>query len=511
MSSLIETVRALDVSRQIALAAALVVVVLSMGALAMGAMEQPKVVLYSGLNTENAGEVVGVLEQRGVAYELAGDAILVSPSDRDSIRFALAREGLPRQSIKGYELLEDVNGFSVTSEMYNAAYWRAKEGELTRTILAIPGVSAARVHVGASLRSGFLRSQPQPTASVTISTAYSLNASQIEGIQYLVALAIPGLRPGDVAVIDAEAGVVAGPGLSAAEKPSVQAASEAERLEQKILRLLDARVGAGNARVSVTLDVTRNRERTSTVTFDPQSRVVRSRTTTDSNQTAEGGGAAITVASNLPQGGVAAPGGTGTVETSTENVVYEVSETRTERETLPGEINRLSVAVLLNSDAVVQLPGAAVDDAALLASIEALVRSAAGISAERGDSITVDFMPFQAVPSEDLIESPGVMQGLIDRYFWNALQTFVLALVVIALALGVVRPLVLQRRAEPPALVSPDASDGLLISTEAGGQSEPQAADAFTVLRGVAEQRQDETTAILEDWLNDSQPRAINE
>jgi hypothetical protein len=97
--------------------------------------------LYSGLDASVTGEIIDELDKRGTRYEIKGDAILVPQKDRDSVRFALARDGLPKQSVQGYELLDNVNGFSVTSEMYNAAYWRAKEGELTRTILAVPGSS----------------------------------------------------------------------------------------------------------------------------------------------------------------------------------------------------------------------------------------------------------------------------------------------------------------------------------------------------------------------------------
>lgn len=131
--------RALPVSRQIMLAAAVLGVVIAMTFMVQGAMKKPMALLYSGLEASVTGDIIDELEKRGTEYEIKGDAIFVPQDDRDSICFALARDGLPKQSVQGYELLDSVNGFSVTSEMYNAAYWRAKEGELTRTILAVPG------------------------------------------------------------------------------------------------------------------------------------------------------------------------------------------------------------------------------------------------------------------------------------------------------------------------------------------------------------------------------------
>ena len=55
--------------------------------------------------------------------------------------------------------------------MFSVAYWRAKEGELARTILASPGVRAARVHIAVPNRRPFARDGASPTASVTVTVA----------------------------------------------------------------------------------------------------------------------------------------------------------------------------------------------------------------------------------------------------------------------------------------------------------------------------------------------------
>ena len=174
---LLDTLKALSTAQKLALVGAVAGVVFAMSLLVQGAVKQPMGLLYAGLDPMHTGEVIAELEKRGVEYEIRGEAIFVPNSDRDSVRFALAKDGLPQQSVSGYELLDDVNGFSITSEMYNATYWRAKEGELTRTVLAIPGVSSARVHIGASLRSGFSRSGPSQTASVTLVSSNRISAS----------------------------------------------------------------------------------------------------------------------------------------------------------------------------------------------------------------------------------------------------------------------------------------------------------------------------------------------
>src|SRR3990167_1867247 len=298
----LDTLKALPLSRQLMLAGAVLGIVLAMSFLVQSATKEPMALLYSGLEPQYAGEIIDELESSKTPYEIRGEAIFIPQSKRDQVSFALAKEGLPRQSVQGYELLDEVNGFSVTSEMYNASYWRAKEGELTRTILAIPGISSARVHIGASLRSGFSRTQAAQTASVTIATTHNLSKGQAEAIQYLVALAVSGLKPEDVAVIDPTKGVLAGPKSEDTADAGVAAEDQAGALEQKITSLLEARVGLGNGGLTASLDVSHERQRTSAVTFDPQSKVIRSKTSSDSSETGSGSGSgALTVASNLPQ------------------------------------------------------------------------------------------------------------------------------------------------------------------------------------------------------------------
>ncbi len=515
----VETLRALPLPRQLLLAAAVLGIVFAMSFMVQNATKEPMALLYSGLEPQYAGEIIEKLDQGGTPYEIKGGAIFIPEGQRDQVRFALAREGLPRQSVQGYELLDEVNGFSVTSEMYNASYWRAKEGELTRTILAIPGISSARVHIGASLRSGFARSQAAQTASVTISTTHTLSKGQAEAIQYLVALAVSGLNPQDVAVIDPTRGILAGPKTDNMAEPAMAAEDQSKALEMKIASLLEARVGMGNARVSVSMDVSRDRQRISTVSFDPQSKVVRNRTTNDASESGNGGSSgALTVASNLPQEeGAGGTASSNAMKNSSESIAYEINETRTEIEKLPGQVERISIAVLLNEQSLGIDPAAA--DAAtirenMIADLTALVTSGAGLNLERGDTISVELMPFQTVVADELVAAPGMMQQLIDRYFWSGLQALLLGIVVIVLAFGVVRPMLMPKPKTDAAAGAPGQGAGAAtagVAVAAAGAGEGGESDPFNYLKDYAKERQDETAALLQQWLNEDQKVAVNE
>jgi flagellar M-ring protein FliF len=114
--------------RMVAILASLAMFVTVLG-LARMATQPGMALLYSGLESGQAGEVVRSLEQRGVIYEVRGGAIFVQGNQRDELRMTLASEGLPRNSSQGYELLDSLTGCGTTSQMFDAAYWRAKEGE----------------------------------------------------------------------------------------------------------------------------------------------------------------------------------------------------------------------------------------------------------------------------------------------------------------------------------------------------------------------------------------------
>jgi len=394
----------------------------------------------------------------------------------------------------------------VTSEMYNASYWRAKEGELTRTILAIPGVEAARIHIGASLRSGFSRHRASQTASVTLSASGDLSQGQAEAIQYLVALAVSGLAPEDVAVIDSRYGILAGPNVDKTMKPGAVADDQAQSLEQKILRLLNARVGAGNAEVSVSVDVTRSRELVSSVQFDPDSRVVRQRTSNDVSESREGGGGgALTVASNLPQQGEGAAGGSNSnSKNSTESVAYEFNEVRRESETLPGEITKVSVAVLLNQQAIEFEEGIADVNQALeevATEFEQLIASAVGLDAERGDVVNVELMPFKAAGEEELIPAPGLVAQFMERHLWSTVQAVLLGLVALILGLFVIRPMFSSSAGSEE---SGDEEGGAVKASKI-------AADPIEYLKEYTREREDETAAILQEWLSEDRKQAVNE
>ena len=119
---------ALNVGRRLVVGLATMAVFAAVLSLARMASQPSMALLYAGLDPQAAAAVVAALEGQGAAYEVRGGALFVEAAQRDALRMALAGEGLPATGAGGYEILDALTGFGTTAQMFDAAYWRAKEG-----------------------------------------------------------------------------------------------------------------------------------------------------------------------------------------------------------------------------------------------------------------------------------------------------------------------------------------------------------------------------------------------
>jgi flagellar M-ring protein FliF len=546
LQNVIATWTSLDLRRRIIIVGATVAMFFAILGLSRMASQPEMGLLYAGLEPGAAGEVVAALDQRGVSYEISGTSILVDVSQRDALRMSLASEGLPAAGGGGYELLDSLSGFGTTSQMFDAAYWRAKEGEIARTLLAMPEVKAARVHIASAPTRAF-QPEAKPTASVTLTTVSgALSEGQARAIRHLVASAVAGMTPDAVQIIDTVAGLIGG--QETQEFDAGDADDRAAAIKANVERLLAARVGVGKAIVEVSIDLVSEREAITERKFDPQGRVAISSETEERTGSSTEPGGAVTVASNLPQGDAAA-GGSGKSQNSEtkERVNYEVSETSREVLRSPGAVRRMTVAVMV--DGVITLAGDGTRTWAArpeeeLATLRELVASAVGLDDARGDVLTLKSLEFQELPLPTGTEATtSLLPQLGPVNVMSALQTGILALVALVLGLFVIRPILTSanRAALPapnaplalPSLIGPGsvaANGGALIGRASngavlngvvedgfdygafagmraeGGSTAPEE-DPATRLRRLIEQRQTESIEILRGWMEHEEER----
>lgn len=519
MLGLVSVWNALTPAKRVMLVGAVAATIALFTLLARTASTPRMTLLFAGLDSENAGEVVAALDRLAIKYKVDGAAIYVPSNLRDKARIALAGEGLPERGQAGYELLDKLNGFSTTTDMFDVTYWRAKEGELARTILATPGVRAARVHIGVSQQGAFSRNAAPPTAAVTVTTGVErLSASQANAVRYLVASAVPGLKPEEVAVIDSDRGVILSPGDPNSDQALGEGAVDREKkMENAIVNLLEARVGPGNARVEVTLDLDMDKQVVSEKLVNPDARAIASKETTEVTDNSQGaGGSNITVASNLPEGDAGGQTSRQSAQRSetTETVTYNVSETTRQTEKHPGSVRKLSVAVLVNQIAT---PPAKDGDKPVLrtaqeiATLKTLVANAVGFDAKRGDTLTIETLPFQAPAQEGAIATANPLLQFLKENALQGVQFLVLALVTAGLGLFVVKPLLATAPATAAAPGEPEFEPlpefpiapefAQLPSAAPGFDAPPVFTDPIDQLKEIANSQADEAATLIKSWL----------
>ncbi len=360
--------------------------------------------LFTDLDPRDAGDIVNRLEEQKVPYRLenGGRTVLVPEDVLYRTRLTLAQEGLPRSGTVGFEIMDKVS-LGATEFDRRVQFLRAVQGELTRTILQIDGVEAARVHLNVPEKSLFVTEEKPASAAVLLRLRRGarLDPSQVRGIANLVASSVEGLRAEDVTVLDEagrlltardDTGLLAGTG-GATGALTAQADYE-QRLEQAVQSLLDRIFGPGNAVARVRAELDLNRETREEETYEPGvagEGVLRSIQQLEERFAggAVPGGGVPGVDSNTgaPVYQTGAAGGAGEFTRTQSSKTFEVNRIRRTVAVAPGAIKRLSVSVVVNR---AHRRLSAVDRA----NVENVVSAALGVRPERGDTVTVMDLPF---------------------------------------------------------------------------------------------------------------------
>jgi len=256
--------------------------------------EPQKAILFSGLEARDASAVVAKLDALSVPYEQKGDGgtILIPADQVTKIRMQLATDGLPSAGV-GYEIFDKSDTFGTTAFVQNVNRLRALEGELARTIRSLDSIVSARVHLVIPDRQIFARDNQPPSASVVVKTRSRLSRGQVSAIQHLVAAAVAGLTPNNVALIDDKGELLAG-GNGDGDNASGAVQEERisgfeDRLRQRVENIVSSIVGPGHSRVQVAADMDFNRVTETAETFAPDAEsawIVRSSRTRSSSSSA---------------------------------------------------------------------------------------------------------------------------------------------------------------------------------------------------------------------------------
>lgn len=507
-SNIFDQIRALPPARRMMLLASAVGSAGFFAWISLGLNQDEYRLLYRGFEAEEAAQIVEVLKSEKVPYRLeeAGEAIFVPAALVYEARLRVAGEGLPRGGSPGLELFDEP-GFGVSDFVNQVNYQRALQGELARSIEQLAGVERARVQIATSQRSGFVAARAQkPSASVVVSlqAGVELDPRQVRGIVHLVASSVQGLSTEQVTLVDQRGHMLApDPGGSLGPGAPAGALAHQERMErdlaERIESILERTVGPGAVVARVRADLDWTQTESTEERFDPDSQVARSEQISSESSTdgSASPGGVPGIASNAPGGRRGGAGASSRSDArSTETINYEISKTVSRTVAPLGTLQRLDVAVLIDSSSTAA--GEDGWDDGALQEFEDLAKHAIGFSGERGDQIAVRTAPFHAIELGEEETSPFSPELLLLASM--ALRFLGVLVALVLFARLVVKPLV-GRLAAAPAMTPMRARDLelQLAGSAAGVLPEGSAASGSAPIRLATE----ENMQALRSWLKE--------
>ncbi|NLM06409.1 MAG: flagellar M-ring protein FliF [Tissierellia bacterium] len=456
-------------------------------------------VLYSGLPLKDQSKITAKLDELSIPYKLEGtSSILVPAEEVNRARIELAGDNLPSSGYDYDSMFQD-SSWSQTSFDKSVRLKRWKEETLQQSIESIEGISNATVMLTIPDNTNFVLAEQEvlPSASVTIvwDGGGSRRAEIVKSIQNIVATSTVKLTPDNVTVIDNE-GALLSSGMSDSfvsdEAYAIQSKHEA-LYDQKIKYLLEHVVGRGNVTVMTSVKISMDVEKTVGVKYAPplegeDEGLIRSMDTL--KETMQGGSA------------VGVPGTETNIEDyetlgsenslynkQTETINRELNELRTEVRKTPGQIENITISVILNKKA---LPNEELttEDQALFIDV---VKNAAGSNVTQVSVIAKDFA------------EPEVIADAEEKGF-NFLPILIIALILIALLVF----LLLRARAKKKAEEEAEAERlrELALKKELGDEDmelefETDESRMKKQIDLFIEQRPEAVVQLLRNWLNE--------
>lgn len=426
-----------------------VVVLLAMVAVLWWLFTPHYQLLFGNLREADAAEVTESLTAWKVPYRFTddGSAIEVPKGRVYDTRMKLVSAGIPSGGHVGFELFND-SDFGVTDFAQRVNYQRALQGELERSIAALPGVESVRVHLTIRRPGLFVGQNDTSKASVALAMApgQALSPAQVRGIRSLVASGVEGLEPSSVVVLGPTgvlAGGASGTGGNELLGQNEEQAGYESRMRERIGDLLGQVFHLSNYRVSV--DVRLNFDQVHRVSerLIPQG---------------EGGNGLVTRKRTSRSGGAAGSAGEPAASQNLDEVDFAHGTEREELSRAPGQIERLSIAVLVPPTLTPPQ----------LERLKRLVSAAAGLDPTRGDRLEIGAIGERVTPMAEkqnpLLAPAGVdTASAIPLDNEAAVSAWGIGWLAVALGLGLLLGWALAGlRSHRPAPLSPEERQAML-------------------------------------------------
>ena len=378
--------------------------------------------LFPGMSGVDQAAAFESLQKAGMTVEIDAATGSVSvPNDLyHQAKMVLASQGIPASSTDGFAMIRDEQSMGTSQFIEQKRYQLAIEEELAHSISSIQAVQAARVHLAVPKQSVFVRDRVEPTASVILTLAQGrrLSEAQAQAVVHMVASSVPYLEAQNVSVVDQFGNLLANDqdlsGLGMSDKQLSYRNKLEKMYQQRIQSLLGPLVGANKLRAEVNADMDFTVQEMTQENFNPNTIAIRSEQLSkgEGNQSGVSGQGVPGALSNEPPldpvmqenqtetTSVAESGLTDGESSGALNRTrnYEIDRTIQHTKLATGELQRLSISVVIDEPFITNDEGEQVRQPLTENQIErfqSLVKTAVGFDDQRGDNVTVLGMAFQ--------------------------------------------------------------------------------------------------------------------
>ncbi len=515
----------LPVTRQMGMLVGLAASVALGVAVVLWSREPAYSILFNQMASRDTAEVVNILQNNNIPFKIENNQsmIMVPTKNLEDARLKLAAQGLPRVDTPDSDFYASTGTFNSSQFMESARYKRALETELARTISQFHDIKAARVHLALPRESAFIRDKREPTASVFVDAypGIGLKKHTIASIVNLVASSIPSLSPTKVTVVDKN-GMLLNEGsgnnfFTITERNAEYRQSIEQEYAEKIEEILTPMLGYGRVKAKVAADMDFTSYEQTQEMYNPQNAAIRSESKVEEKKQIgdQASGVPGALSNKLPQGQPVnnnAPnqGGSQTIDAqtlrlqSTKN--FELDKTVSHTKKSPGNIKRLTVAILVDTKMVKDPKTKKMVSKPLskdeISKIKALIADTIGLNNKRGDSINVLSSSF--VKPEPIPEQP-VEKFWKTAWFYSMVKQSLGGLFVLLLVFGLLRPVMRNLTSADKALKKSEEDSPGQEQLTYRGKPVPQGANEYetqlNLLRQIVNQEPKRVAHVVKNWV----------
>ena len=278
-------------------------------------------------------------------------------TQRDGALLILVKSGLIDQNV-GLEIF-DKNDFTSTREDKRIKLARAVNGELSRLIRKMPNIDNAAVLVSIPENSMFKADKKPVSATVmlTVASGVKLDTSVIKAIKSLLMGSVVDLAAENISITDSNGNVYNSMVKSIDDQISKVQENDSY-MQNKVAAQLDMLIGHGNYVVTVSTFLNQVPRETTNIQYNPNEKTALTEQTfkeglgDNSQDTSRGSDAVSVYLPNGLQNSASSSSQNKNYSRTASETTYGVSKTHTSEYYKTGIIEKISIAVTMNADAM---------------------------------------------------------------------------------------------------------------------------------------------------------------